>query len=95
METEELARAHVVIEGRVQGVGFRYFTRDIARQQKVRGWVKNRSDGCVEAVLEGSKRDVSIAVASCYKGPPGSLVMSVKLEWEPYTGEFQTFAITF
>ncbi|MBF0563607.1 MAG: acylphosphatase [Nitrospirae bacterium] len=90
-----MTRAHVVIDGRVQGVGFRYFTRDVARRQKLHGWVKNRSDGCVEAVLEGSKRDVSIAVASCYKGPPGSLVTNVKLDWELYTGEFQTFAITF
>lgn len=54
-------RIHVVIEGRVQGVGYRLFVRDIAVQFRVSGWVRNRPDGTVEAVLEGEETSVEDA----------------------------------
>jgi acylphosphatase len=92
---EEKIRAHLVIEGRVQGVCFRAFTRDIARRSGVRGWVKNLCNGDVEAVLEGDKKDVGVVIANCYKGPPGSLVTNISITWEDYTGEAGPFSITY
>jgi len=49
----------LVIGGRVQGVGFRYFTQEIALREGVTGWVRNRSDGCVEVYIEGEAETVT------------------------------------
>ncbi|MBF0320315.1 MAG: acylphosphatase [Nitrospirae bacterium] len=95
MDAEVKARARLVIEGRVQGVCFRAFTRDIARRHNVRGWVKNLYNGDVEAVLEGGKKEVGIVIANCYKGPPGSLVTNISIKWEDYTGEAGPFSIIY
>ncbi|MBF0456436.1 MAG: acylphosphatase [Nitrospirae bacterium] len=92
---EEKIRAHLIIEGRVHGVCFRAFVRDIARRSDVRGWVKNLSNGDVEAVLEGDRKEVGIVVANCYKGPPGSLVTNISIKWEAYTGTAGPFSITY
>lgn len=66
---------------------------ETARRENVRGWVKNLNDGDVEAVFEGPESSVAAVVAACYKGPPGSLVTNVKLTWQEYAGEFETFTI--
>ncbi|HPD60621.1 MAG TPA: acylphosphatase, partial [Thermodesulfobacteriota bacterium] len=58
----EKVRAHVIIEGRVQGVFFRAYTQEQARLKKVTGWVKNRYDGKVEAVFEGEKNAVQALI---------------------------------
>jgi acylphosphatase len=89
------ARAHVIVMGRVQGVFFRYETRDVALRHNVAGWVKNRRDGDVEAVFEGDEDDVRIVIDWCKKGPPMARVEDVKLEWEEYGGEFQGFDIKY
>ena len=89
----EKVRAHVLIEGRVQGVFFRAHTQDEARKHKVAGWVKNRFDGSVEAILEGEKADVQALVEWCHKGPPHARVRQVEVEWESYTGEFTDFSV--
>ena len=87
------ARAHLVIHGRVQGVFFRYATRETAVSLGCTGWVKNNFDGTVEAVFEGPKEDVGTAVGWCGRGPSGARVDSVDLEWEDPTGEFSRFEI--
>ncbi len=87
-------RAHVLIEGRVQGVFFRAETRTVARQHNLTGWVKNLYDGSVEAVFEGEEENVEKAVQWCHKGPPHALVTNVTVKREPYTGEFETFSIS-
>ncbi|MEK7197176.1 MAG: acylphosphatase, partial [Nitrospirota bacterium] len=71
------ARAYLLISGKVQGVFFRSFTEDVARSMGLKGWVKNCSDGKVEAVLEGKKDDIEKAIRSCYKGPPAARVSSI------------------
>ena len=91
----EKVRAHVLIEGRVQGVFFRAHTQDEARKRKVAGWVKNRFDGSVEAILEGEKADVEALVAWCHKGPPHARVKQVEVEWKSYTGEFKDFSVDY
>jgi acylphosphatase len=86
-------RAHVFIEGRVQGVFFRAETRAVARQHDLTGWVKNLPDGRVEAVFEGEEENVEKVVQWCHKGPPHALVTNVTVNRELYTGEFDTFSI--
>ena len=68
---------HVVVRGRVQGVGFRMFVEDTAEPLNLEGWVRNKRDGSVEAVFAGPDEAVSAAVEACRKGPRGSLVESV------------------
>ena len=68
---------HVVVSGRVQGVGFRAFVEDTAVRLNLEGWVRNKHDGSVEAVFAGSEESVGTAVEACRKGPRGSLVESL------------------
>ncbi len=60
----------VVISGRVQGVWFRGWTVETARQVGVRGWVRNRRDGKVEALIIGEPEAVEAMIAACREGPP-------------------------
>ncbi len=91
----ELARVHLIIEGRVQGVFYRAFTRDVAVTLGLKGWVRNLYDGNVEAVFEGEKGKIGQAIAQCYKGPPASNVINIDIKWEDYTGEFNTFSVRY
>jgi acylphosphatase len=88
-------RAHVVLTGRVQGVYFRYATREEAHLRGVKGWVRNLSDGRVEAVFEGEKERVEELIEFCHHGPPPAKVSSVKVTWEEYAGEFKDFFIRY
>jgi acylphosphatase len=67
----------VRIEGRVQGVWFRGWTVQEATRRRLQGWVRNRSDGSVEAVFVGPEADVETMVAACWKGPPSARVTRV------------------
>ncbi len=89
------ARAHVVIEGRVQGVFFRHHTHRKAQELGVKGWVKNCWDGSVVAVFEGEKESVDRMVQWCHRGPPEARVTGVQLGWEDYKGEFEDFRIAY
>lgn len=91
----EKVRARVVIEGRVQGVFFRHHTQEIAFGLGVKGWVKNRRDGFVEAVFEGDKERVDQIIQWCHRGPSEARVTKVHLSWEDYRGEFEDFSVTF
>lgn len=88
-------RRRVIVSGRVQGVAFRYYTRDAAREVGATGWVRNLPDGRVEAVLEGDPPTVNSLVAWLHKGSPASSVDQVKIFEEVPTGEFVGFDITF
>jgi acylphosphatase len=74
-------RAHVLVSGRVQSVYFRATTRDEARETGVDGWVRNRSDGRVEAVFEGAEEAVESMVAFCREGSPAASVDDVEVEY--------------
>jgi len=88
-------RAHLIIEGRVQGVFFRDSTRREAIELGLCGWVKNRFDGSVEVVAEGPREKVETLVAWCHHGPPIARVTRVHEIKEDYTGEFDSFRVTF
>lgn len=91
----EKIRSHVIISGRVQGVFFRYSIQIEAQKLGVQGWVKNRGDGVVEAVFEGEKEEIQKLVDWCHHGPPGASVKNVEVEWQDYTGEYDSFSITY
>jgi acylphosphatase len=74
-------RAHIFVSGRVQGVGFRYFTAGHARRLGVTGFVQNLRDGRVEVVAQGERAEVEALVAALRRGPPGSAVRTVLVNW--------------
>ena len=74
------------VSGRVQGVGFRVFVASRARSRGVAGWVRNRADGTVEAVLEGEREAVDAVVAACGQGPRGADVAGVDVTDEEPAG---------
>jgi acylphosphatase len=88
-------RAHIFISGMVQGVFFRSETRHEAKKRGVKGWVRNISDGGVEAVFEGEQENVKELVEFCRRGPPGARVTGIDVMWENYTGEFRDFEIRY
>ena len=88
-------RAHVAISGRVQGVFFRSRTKREADSRDVKGWVRNRNDGGVEAVFEGEEEAVKAMVEFCKHGPTGAKVTKVDVVWEDYAGEFGEFEIRY
>lgn len=86
-------RAHLWIQGYVQGVNFRHYTRQQAGLLGLTGWVRNLYDGRVEVVAEGEEDDVQALIAWCRHGPPSAEVEGVDVTWEPYRGEFRHFGI--
>lgn len=82
-----------VISGRVQGVGFRWFTKDVAVREGVTGWVRNLPDGRVEALAEGDADAVTRVERLLHRGPPGSRVQSVNAMTEEPSGAYRDFAI--
>jgi acylphosphatase len=82
-----------VINGRVQGVGFRWFTRDAATRAGVTGWVRNLPDGRVEALIEGEAEAVMRVEGALRTGPPGARVQTVNAMSEEPTGGYEDFSI--
>lgn len=76
---------HVIVHGRVQGVGFRAFVEHQALSRGVEGWVRNRNDGTVEAVFAGAAKTVEEVIGACKVGPRSSKVDGV--EQRPATAE--------
>lgn len=70
---------HLQISGRVQGVGFRYSMQSEATRLGVRGWVRNRRDGSVEALVQGSDEAVAALTAWARRGPAGANVVEVRV----------------
>lgn len=87
-----MIRRHVVVSGAVQGVGFRVSLARAARSRSVGGWVRNRPDGTVEAVLEGPEDAVLSLVRWCGDGPRGACVDGVEVREEEPEGA-SSFAI--
>lgn len=88
-------RIHVIISGRVQGVFFRSETKNFADFLGLLGWVKNRPDGKVEALFEGSMDKVNKMISWCRKGPSGAKVLAVLEKPELSKEKFDDFKIKY
>ena len=80
---DEVAEAHVIVSGRVQGVWFRGNTQRAAAAAGVRGWVRNLPDRRVEAVLQGERTAVERVIELLRTGPPGASVTDCVVSWRP------------
>lgn len=88
-------KKHIFISGRVQGVGFRHFTRKNAESLGVTGWVKNLSDGRVEAVFQGDEEQVDKLIQKCKKGPKSSYVKDIEVNKETGDKDYDEFSVEF
>ena len=83
-----------LISGRVQGVGFRYYAKDVADREGVSGWVRNLSDGRVEALVEGEEEAVTRVERALWQGPGGARVAAVAVDdSEPPSGAYHGFSV--
>jgi len=84
-----------VIHGDVQGVGFRYFMTRQAQASRLRGWVRNRSDGVVELVAEGERSDLDELLEAARQGPRHARVDSVDAQWSEAKGGLDRFDLSY
>jgi len=89
----DIRRVHVIVVGRVQGVFFRAYTKDEAVKLGLAGWVKNRPDGSVEALIEGDKTAVERMLRWFHQGSPHSSVEKVQTTEESPVGDSSGFEI--
>ena len=89
----DAARAHVYVEGLVQGVNFRAECAREARRHGLAGWVRNLADGRVEAVFEGEEARVQRLVEWCGRGPAHAAVENLSVSWESPDGADDGFRI--
>lgn len=80
MNDTEITSLRLRIEGSVQAVGYRNFMIEEARKLGVDGWVRNRSDGSVEALVSGGTKAVEALVAACAQGPEGSRIKHIDMQ---------------
>jgi acylphosphatase len=88
-----LVARRYVLSGRVQGVGFRWFTHDAAAREGVQGWVRNLADGSVEVFVEGEVESVQRLEAAMRRGPASARVEEVTTEEHAPTGRATGFEI--
>ena len=91
----EAVQVRAVVSGVVQGVGFRYFVIQRARDLDLVGYVRNRRDGSVEVVAEGPRERLERLADDVREGPRHGLVRDVQLEWNEATGGFDRFEVDF
>jgi len=88
-----MVRAHLLISGIVQGVGYRYHCRRHAQGLGLVGWVRNLDDGRVEAVLQGTREQVESMIKWCYRGPSEAQVSDIAVTYEDAADECGDFGI--
>ena len=91
----ETLRLTAVVHGRVQGVNFRYYTRQRAVGMGLTGYVCNQWDGTVVVVAEDSRPVLEALLRWLHQGPPSAYVTQVDAEWSPATGEFLSFGVRY
>lgn len=89
-----MKRIEVYFSGRVQGVGFRFTTLDLAKELGILGWVKNLADGRVQLVAEGKEEDLNKLLSRLEEYFFG-YIKDKKINWLKPTGEFRNFEIRF
>ena len=88
-----MKRLTAKIQGRVQGVSFRYYTQRTAQNLGLRGWVRNEPDGGVAVVAEGAETELKKLLEFLKQGSPTARVRTVKFDWQVATDEFDRFEI--
>lgn len=91
----DIKEIHAVLIGRVQGVGFRYFTQKTANALDLTGWVRNLEDGTVEVCAQGSEDQLNVFIHQLELAFQGAQVDDLVLTWRQPSEGFQTFRITF
>ena len=91
--TSDLAAAHLLIKGRVQGVGYRFFAQDTAVNRHLTGWVRNLSGGNVECEVEGARLAIEGWLEELRQGPPLARVTEIQISWKPPQRQFNEFSI--
>ena len=86
-------RLHAFVSWRVQGVGFRWFVIQEAQERNLTGWCRNLYNGKVEVLAEGELEALNDLLQLLRKGPGGSRVSDVEVEWSPAKGEFRRFSV--
>ncbi|MCX7919514.1 MAG: acylphosphatase [bacterium] len=90
-----LEQFKAIIQGRVQGVGYRFYAERIANQLGVKGYVKNLWNGEVEVLAQGDKPTLELFLTKLREGPRLAKVTDIKVEWQPITETYSTFDIDY
>lgn len=92
--TKNIIQKHIFISGRVQGVGFRAFTRKEASSRGIKGWVKNLADGRVEIKIKGEREDIKNMIKRIKEGPSFARVDDIEISNEEIEN-FDRFEVRF
>ncbi len=90
-----MKRIRIIVKGHVQGVFFRQFVKDRAESLGLSGYTKNISNNLVEVTVEGHEAKLKELIDICKRGPIGAQIEEVRVNSEPYIGEFNTFRIKY
>ncbi len=90
---DERKSVHILVAGRVQGVGFRYFVKNLAVELRVSGWVRNRFDDRVEILAQGSAADLTRFIAAVRIGPEAAFVTEIETDWTPMDIQYDRFSV--
>ena len=93
MENEQNERMHAFIQGTVQGVGFRFFIYQTGLNLQLYGWVRNRINGNVEILAEGSREKLDTLLRETRKGPQMAKIVKVDVEWQKSRNDLPSFTI--
>jgi acylphosphatase len=85
--------AHIIIHGLVQGVYFRAYTQKKAIELNIKGWVRNRREGCVEIIAQGDEENLREFIDWCHIGSPHSQVQEVNVRWSECKEAFNNFEV--
>lgn len=90
-----MRQLHAIITGHVQGVNFRMYTQQKARDLNITGWVRNRPDGTVEVLAEGEQDTLDQLHDWLHHGSPMATVDKVEATWDAAEGQFKSFEIAY
>lgn len=93
MQNNPEKRIHIFIKGSVQGVGFRYFIYQWGEKLGLRGWVRNKLNGQVEILAEGSIEKLGTMLKNARSGPPMAQIIEVDVEWQETENDLPPFTI--
>lgn len=88
-------RAHIIVSGMVQGVGYRHFVLRASRRMELNGWVKNLHTGEVEIEVEGPRGLIESLIQTLWTGNPWATVRNVAVDWQRASGRYTGFDVVF